>query len=445
MKLQSGFTKPVAVHGHAAAPSPTGCTLKNMRNMRGARDGSSGDSPASPLSPANDAFPDKRTLLRKLAAVAIVLAGVAYVLTLFVMGLSDRNAAERDFIAYWAAGRLAVTGGNPYDPAAVRALEVSAGRDPNALPLVMRNPPIALPLVAPLGYLSPKNALIPWMGLLMISFGAAIWLIWRMQGRPRSSWHLIAIGFAPALACLMAGQFGIYLLLGVVLFLYFEGSRPTTAGAALLLCLLKPHLFLPLAVPLVLWIVMARKFHVAGGIALGLLAALIFAFGIDPHAFEQYAAFMHAGEAVSERIPALSVALRFAISPRTVWIQFLPLMLACACAAWYFWTRRTHWNWNDHGLLVLLVAAVCKPYGFFTDECMLLPVVLAGVYRAEARGRSLIPIAVIAGAALIELLAGVEIKTAYFMWTTPAWLAWYLYATQSGPKATGQSTPAPAR
>jgi hypothetical protein len=391
------------------------------------------------------AYGVKTSPIRKLAAAAIVLAGVAYVLTLFVMGLSDRNAAERDFISYWAAGKLAVSGGNPYDPGAVRALEVSAGRDPNALPLVMRNPPIALPLVAALGFLSAKNGLIIWMAMLMGSFGASIRLIWRMHGKPRSSYHLIAIGFAPALACLMAGQFGIFLLLGIVLFLYFEQTRPGLAGAALLLCALKPHLFVPVAIALVLWIVMGRRWRVAAGFFAAVVMALGVACAIDPHVFGQYAGFMRGGEAVSERIPALSVALRFAISPQSAWIQFVPLALACAWTAWYFWTRRSCWRWDEHGLLVLLIAAVCTPYGFFTDECMLLPAVLAGVYRAEERGRSLIPIAVIAGGALIELLAGVEIRTAWFMWTTPAWLAWFLYATRAPEKAAGRNPSAPAR
>ncbi|HEY3706801.1 MAG TPA: glycosyltransferase family 87 protein [Terracidiphilus sp.] len=386
----------------------------------------------------------RQSPLRKLAAAGIVLAGIAYVLTLFVMGLSDRNAAERDFISYWAAGKLAVSRGNPYDPAAVRGLETGAGREANAPVLVMRNPPVALPLVAPLGFLSAKNGLVVWLAALIGCVGASIWMIWRMQGRPQSSWHLVAIGFAPTLACLMAGQFGIFLLLGVVLFLYFGESRPALAGAALLLCALKPHLFVPVAIPLVLWIVIGRRVRLASGFAGALIAALGMAWLIDPQAIAQYVGFMRSGEATAERIPALSVALRFAISPPSTWIQFVPLALACVWAAWYFWTRREGWNWRDHGLLVLLVAAVCTPYGFLTDESMLLPAVLAGVYGAEARGRSLIPIAGIAAAALVELLAGVEIKTFYFLWTTPAWLGWYLYATRGGREKEGRSIAAPA-
>jgi hypothetical protein len=376
--------------------------------------------------------PGKEARRRKIAVGAIVLAGAAYVLALFIMGLSDRNAAARDFIAYWAAGQLAVQGGNPYDPTAVQQLEAGAGRAPGTMVLVMRNPPLALPLVTPLGFLSPKDGLIVWLILQIGSLGASIWLLWRMHGRPATSFHLMAIGFAPALACVMAGQFGIFLLLGVVLFLYFENTQPMLAGAALLLCAFKPHLFVAVAIPLALWVVTGRRLRLAAGFAAAALAAMCAALVIDPQVATQYFSFMRAGEATSERIPAPSVALRFAISPHSVWIQFVPLALACAWAGWYFWTRRERWSWATHGLLVLLVGAVCTPYGFLMDESMLLPAVLAGVYAAVARGRSLIPIAILGGAALLELLAGVEIKTPYFMWTTLAWLGWYLYATRGG-------------
>src|SRR6516164_1030216 len=99
---------------------------------------------ADPVSEAASNRKGPQSPRRRIAAGAIMLAGVAYVLTLFVMGLSDRNAAERDFISYWAAGNLAAHGGNPYDSGAVRQLEERAGRVPDAIVLVMRNPPLAL-------------------------------------------------------------------------------------------------------------------------------------------------------------------------------------------------------------------------------------------------------------------------------------------------------------
>jgi hypothetical protein len=112
-----------------------------------------------------------------------------------------------------------------------------------------------------------------------------------------------------------------------------------------------------------------------------------------------------------------------------VWLQFLPQACAGTWALWYFWTRRDRWNWMDHGLLLLLVSAMCTPFGWFFDESMLLPAVLAGLYRAVEARRSILPLALFAGAALVEVLASVQVTSPFYLWTTPAWLAWYLYAT----------------
>jgi hypothetical protein len=293
----------------------------------------------------------------------------------------------------------------------------------------MRNPPVAFFLALPLGLVSPKTGLILWLLVLLASLSVSIWIIWLLNGRPDSRFHLLGYAFAPALVCLMAGQFGIFLLLGVVFFLYFHRSSPFIAGAALLLCALKPHLFLPFAIVLLAWAVRRKTYRILAGFSAALLASCALSFCLDSHAWAQYSQMMQTGGALNEPVPVLSVMFRFLVDRKAVWLQFLPQTAACAWALWYFWTRRNRWSWMDQGMLVLLVSAVCTPFGWFTDESMLLPAVLTGLYRAADSRRSLLPLAVIAGVALIEALANISIMSRYYLWTTPAWLAWYLYAT----------------
>jgi Glycosyltransferase family 87 len=378
-------------------------------------------------------LPGKERTLKKpvrvFAAAAIVAAGLCFVLALYILGLSDKNAAGRDFISYWATGQLLVHGRNPYDFQEVRSLELAEGRDPAEPLLMMRNPPVAFFVALPLGLVSPKTGLILWLFVLIGGLSLSILLIWILNGRPDNRYHLLGFLFAPALACFQAGQFGIFLLLGLVLFLYFHRTRPFLAGATLLLCSLKPHLFFPFCAVLLLWSVTRRNFRILAGFAAALLASCALSYALDRNAWAQYSYMMHAGGALDEVVPALSVYLRRLIDPHAVWLQFVPEASACLWAVWYFWTRRDRWNWLDHGLLVLLVTAVCTPFGWLTDESMQLPAVLTGVYCALNARRSLWPLAVIAGAALIELFCRVEIITPYYLWTTPAWLGWYLYAT----------------
>jgi hypothetical protein len=375
-------------------------------------------------------FAMKKSPVRFLVAACIVVAGHLFVLGILTFGVTSRDVTERDFISYWAAGQQLMHRASPYDIEAVRNLERAEGGGKNQPLLVMRNPPVAFFLALPLGLVSPKTGLSLWLLVLLACLSISIWVLWLLNGRPDNRYHLLGYAFAPVLVCLMAGQVGIFLLLGVVLFLYFHQSRPFLAGTSLVFCAIKPHLFLPVAIVLLLWSVSRKSYFILAGFVAAFLASCALSFSVDVHAWSQYSEMMRAGGALNEPVPALSVSLRFLIDRNAHWLQFLPESIACAWAIWYFWTRRNRWSWLDHGLVLLLVSAMCTPFGWLTDESMLLPAVLAGLYHAADSRRSLLPLGLMAGAALIEVFAQVPIISPFYLWTTPAWLAWYLYATR---------------
>jgi hypothetical protein len=183
-------------------------------------------------------------LLRRLAAALIVSAGTLLVCAIFSIGLTNKSATERDYIQYWAAGHLLVDHANPYSLPAILRVEQQAGlesQDPKA----SVSPPVAVILLVPLGFVSAKAGLILWLLAQLDCLSLSIWIFWILIGKPDTRLHLLGYIFAPALACLQAGQLGIFMLLGVMLFPLFCDTRPFLAGSALMPCALKPHLFLP--------------------------------------------------------------------------------------------------------------------------------------------------------------------------------------------------------
>ena len=90
----------------------------------------------------------------------------------------------------------------------------------------------------------------------------------------------------------MAGQLGVFFLLGVTLFLLLLESRPLLAGAALLPCSLKPHLFLPVVVVLILWSVWRRAPRVLLGFVGAVLVSNVVVWCFDPHIWSQYREMM---------------------------------------------------------------------------------------------------------------------------------------------------------
>lgn len=373
--------------------------------------------------------------LRIFAAACMIAVGFCFVAGFYYFSVSEKAAANKDFIAYWAAGRQLAHGANPYDDAAVLHLEQAVGLEGNTA-VIMRNPPIAFFLALPLGFIGAKAGFILWSLVLLGSLSLANWMIWIVNGSPDSRLHLLGYLFAPALACQMAGQLGTFLLLGVVLFLWLHKNHPYLAGASLVLCALKPHLFLPFFLVLTLWSVYRREFRIFVGFTISLLAVCALSFFLDIHAWSQYSQMIRTAEIENEFVPTLSMVVRLLLNQKAAWLQFLPEVCGCIWAGWYFGSRRDRWNWMEQGLLLLLISAMCSPYAWFSDETMLLPAVMAGLFRAVKLGRSVLPLVLFAGAAFFEIHQQIKMTTPYYLWTVPAWLAWYLYA--STPKRTGE-------
>ena len=338
------------------------------------------------------------------------------------------RGGDRDFVEFWAAGQLLTHGGNPYESSALLRLERLAGAGFNE-PLIAMNPPVFFFLVAPLGFVGAKTAAILWTSLFIVSLVVSIHLSWILCGRPGGRLHWLGFCSGPVLTGLMAGQIGILLLLGTVLFLYLHKSRPFLAGSALLLCCLKPHLFLPIGIVLLLWTVSRKQYRILAGIATALLVTSAFAFFIDPQAWSQYAHFMIVARPSELFVPTLSKMFRLLIHRDSAWLQFLPAVAGCCWAAWYFWNRRARWNWMEQGMLLLIVSVACAPYAWFTDEAVLLPALFTALYRRDDSGWALLSFSFLAGVPLAELLGGLWITTPFYIWTVPAWLAWYLYAS----------------
>jgi hypothetical protein len=361
-----------------------------------------------------------KKLLRGLAALCLLSIAVA-ILT-FVMSSGD--AANRDVVSYWAAGKQLVHHANPYDGPAILGMEKQAGFLDDR-PFFMRNPPSAFFLVAPLGLLTAKGAAVVWSLILLVMLISSVHMIRVMAGGSTDRLHLLGYLFPPVLACLLAGQMGIVLLFSVSLMLFLVDSRPYFAGLALVFCTVKPQLFFAFAVVLGLWALRRRRF------LLGLVSAVAFSLItgaiLDGSGWSHYAGMMRGADLANEFIPTLSLAFRLMIHRSSVWLQFVPCVLACGWAAWYY--RGRSWDWRTDGMLVLCVSVAAAPYEWVTDEAVLLPAILFGLYRAT--GRALTAYAVIAGLALLLVLFGAGMNSGFYVWTSAAWLGWYCYVLSS--------------
>jgi Glycosyltransferase family 87 len=362
--------------------------------------------------------------LAELAIACVTGLGLAATaLFLCVVPLAGQMAGSRDFVSYWATGSQLVHHANPYDREAVMRIEHAAGLKEDAV-LLMRNPPWALPLVYPLGFIGLKAAAFLWSLVLLACLVVSVRLIQMIHNFPRNHIHWLGLSFPPALICLIMGQTSLFALLGLVMFLYFHRARPFVAGVSLWLCALKPHLFLPFAVVLLAWIVLHRSYRLLAGTTAALAASSAVAYYIDPSAWPHYLQMMRAPEIDKQFIPCLSDALRFWIRPQATWLQYLPVLLCCSWALRYFWLRRENWDWITNGSTVMLASLVFAPYCWLYDQGLAIPALLHRAYFS--RSETLVVLIALVGLLIDLELCRFKIASGLYLWTAPAWLVCYL-------------------
>jgi hypothetical protein len=377
---------------------------------------------------------ERSPLLKILEFLLLALCTLTFLLPSMTTAgiLLGKNAVNaRDYIEYWASGQQLVHHGDPYDGPALLPVERAGGLPDGVDVIITPNPPTALPLLLPLGFVSAMHGSRLWSLLLFASFVASVRMVRAMHGSPKNYLHWLGYSFAPAIVCLARGQVGLLILLGLVLFLRLYRTRPLFAGACLWLCALKPHLFLPFGVVLVAWVIASRSYKVllgAGG-AIALSAAVMTL--LDRAVWRQYAQSMNAQRLDKIAMPCLSHLLRQSISPGSLWLQYVPAAVGCIWAIAYFRRHKDDWDWLEHGSLVVLVSVLVAPYTWLIDQTILIPALLHAVY--VSRSRVVIAMLALASAAIQVSPFVVQELThsVLYAWTAPAWLAIYLVATRS--------------
>ena len=370
--------------------------------------------------------------------VGILLCAALLLLVVMHQQQIRSSVADRDSIAYWAAGNLLLSGRNPCDADEVLRLQRAHGYQGQKA-LVLRTPPWSLWMILPLGLFDSFGAWLLWLAALLAAFLISMRISWRMYGdgaRPPTAFLLAGYLFAPIAACLVAGQLGIMLLLGVMLFLLFEESHPFLAGTALLLLFAKPHLvslFWPIVI---VWVVRRKKWWLAAGFLAAFALTTGTAWLLNPGIVAEYGEMVRTAGIEYEFIPALSGVVRLIFFRAHFWVQFLPMGVGFAWSAWYYTKHRHAWKWREQGPALLVVSALVAPYAWMTDEAILLPAILQSVMwiyskRESLRLRSRLAVTIFCGfnALLLLLLrAKIPFATGIYFWSSLLWAGWYWYA-----------------
>jgi hypothetical protein len=345
---------------------------------------------------------------------------------------------NNDFIEYWAAARLLVTGGNPYSPVELFEVQRALGWSQHE-PLIMWNPPWTLFFTAPLGLLDYGTAQFVWVMLHVVTISVGARMLWQTYGGSlqRSWWALfVVLTFAPTYLVLLMGQIGPLILLGLIIFLQTVNRRSwSIAGLSLSLVSIKPHLLYLFWLALVVWLLRGRRWKFLGGWIIGAIITGLAPLFVDPAIYSRYVELLKNADVIRPfqyATPSLGLALGKLLSVEDDWLRWTPSVLGAIWALSYWRKKAARWEWNDQLPIILLVSVATTSFVWSFDHIVLLPAVIQGaVWLSRSPSltlsRSLIVLHIVLNMGIMMLRVPVPSDFWYF-WVAPIYLIFYLYA-----------------
>ena len=366
----------------------------------------------------------RRTVYRVMRWPLLIAAGA------MLFALSERILTSPsfirldDFVEYWAAGRLTLTGGNPYDPEQMLRLERAAGR-PLEEAVMLWPPPWVLPLLVPFGALPYPLARSLWF---LLQLAALAWsgtqLSRSLHVRPARPWGVWALvfTFAPALHALKAGQITPLMLPALVEAMRAFPRHPFRAGLWSALLLVKPHLAYLVLLTLLAESIRQRK----PGFALGLFAAVAGASALSgllqPAVFEQYLHAWQHHPPADWATATLGGFLRLLIGPSHVALQFLPPLIGLG-----LWLRYRP-SISEIPLWTLISLATAA-YGWTFDLTLALVGLIPAFYHLISHSPAPRRLGLILAYGILDgVLLFTSMPQIFYFWAGSVLLGWALLA-----------------
>ncbi len=320
------------------------------------------------------AFPFTRTC-RALAYASLFLCALSFFSNLL-------HPRQMDFVNFWAAGKLALSGhaAAAYDIAAHKAVQASVGATGGIMAFLY--PPPMLIFAAPMALLPYTLSVGFCVTGLFILYVMMVERIWH-----GSRWQ--AAAFPPAVVNGLVGQVG--LMTGTVFLAASHqlGKRPFLSGLMFGCLIIKPQLALLLPVAFLA----GREWRAFGGAACSVAALLILSwliFGEQPYlsmfkATPAYSAMVFDSPLAAYKMTSIYAAARFwgAGASQAYALQMLAAAGA-ALAVWIIW--RGPYELSAKVAMLAAATPLVSPYLFLYDAVLLISPFLWLAERRNTKG-----------------------------------------------------------
>jgi glycosyl transferase family 87 len=298
-----------------------------------------------------------------------------------------------DYIQFWSASRILVSGGNPYDPEAQARENAAQGWDLERdglgryrfLPYYY--PPWLALALSPLVVCGFAGAKLAWLAILVEAVVASAYLLRRRIADLHPAWAMaLALAFGVWWTTLPIGQVAPLMVLAwVAVWRLADAGRDRAAGWALAALSIKPHLAMIATVGVLVWAIRRRRWHIVEGWATCLAILVVASTLIFPGWLPAMLAAPVQTPLVTVEKPWLGASWLSLL--RSIGLEGWPLALAYAAAAApaVVVMLRSAWSRQTEVYTLLALAALAAffivPYLRYYD----LPILLVPLFELLRR------------------------------------------------------------
>lgn len=359
---------------------------------------------------------------------------LALIIPIFILG-----KGTGDFIAYWSAAHLFVSGGNPYNQAEMSSLQHQTNperfTDESGI-INAWNPPWLILILLPIGILPISFAVPAWVFCNTLIIGLSIIITWKLcmgEQRSRGIIYAFLTGFlfVETISYLIMGQVTSIVLLGIILSIWFiEHDMDFPAGIALFMTTIKPHIAYLFFVLVFVWIIQKHRWKVIIALILSAVISMSIFWIIIPNWLIDYIELIR-------NLP-INIFYTSTLGSFLAYQTNLPIFRYLAVLLIFLIKPllriQTKEGWLTATNLALLLSVPLSPYGFNFDHIVLLPSlvqVIAWSSRHWLPRKTIVSIAVmllVINIILAKLISISSLEYYWFFWVPLALLGIYLLA-----------------
>lgn len=317
---------------------------------------------------------------KKIIAILILIIALVAVASQIKVFFEFAKATNVDFSSYWIMSKLLLSGQNPYDPELFFLMRKTIESETNYY-VINWYPPWSLSIILPFGFLPYPVSHALWLFISIVILLSCVILIWKVFGWNNKYYLfglLIAFTYSPLILSLHEGQIGILILIGILLFLYFEKNRmDLLAGLFVVLTLIKPHILYLFWLVLLIWILATRRWKIFIGISIGLIALIAISLLINSEIICQFlSSILNAPDSVTSPLNMISISMYGYF----IWLTgevdtlywVIPIIISISFVLIYYIHNHYRWIWSEQISNVIIFSLLGLPYVWLHDYIYLL-------------------------------------------------------------------------